>query len=72
MNRVIMELAIEQVKQMFQPVDRVCALCRKNEVDHAEDEMIEIKGIPTEVGLPTCKSCFINLQIVIGEISCEY
>ena len=72
MNRVIMDLAIEQVKQMFPPTERVCALCRKNEVAHTEEEMIEIKGIPTKVGLPTCQNCFVNLQIVIGEISCEY
>jgi hypothetical protein len=67
-----MDQAIEQVKQMFQPSDRVCALCRRNKIDYTGNETIEIKGIPTEVGLPTCKSCFINLQIVIGEISCEY
>jgi hypothetical protein len=67
-----MNLAIERVKQMVSPLDSLCAICHKNAVAYPEDEMIEIKDMPTEVGLPTCKTCFTNIQIMIGELSCEY
>jgi len=72
MNKAIMKQAIERVQRMFSPSDAVCAVCRKNKIDYSENEGIDIKGMPTEVGIPTCKSCFDNIQIVIGEISDEY
>lgn len=72
MNKTIMELAISQVKRLVVPIDGKCEICHRNEAQFSTDEIIEIKGIPTEVGLSTCRSCFDNIQIAAGEISEEY
>ncbi len=72
MNKKIMELAISQVKSLVKTVEDKCEICHKNSVDFEAIEIIEIIGMPTEVGIPTCKTCFNNIQIAIGEISEEY
>ncbi len=72
MNNKIMELAISQVKSLVKNVDDKCEICHKNSVDFEAGEIIEIIGMPTEVGIPTCNTCFNNILIAIGEISEEY
>jgi hypothetical protein len=72
MNKTIMKMAISQVKGMVCPADDKCEICRKNIVELQPNEIIDIKGMPTEIGIPVCRSCFDNLQITIGEISEEY
>ena len=72
MNNKIMELAISRVKSLILQIDGKCEICHKNTVEYKAEEIIEIKGMPTEVGIPTCRTCFDNIQIVIGELSEEY
>ena len=67
-----MELAISQVKNLVSQMDDKCEICHKNLIEYQSEEVIDIKGMPTEVGIPTCKTCFDNIQIAIGEISEEY
>ena len=65
-------MAISQVKGMVCPVDNKCEICRKNIAEIQPDEIIDIKEMPTELGVSLCRSCFDNVQIAIGEISEEY
>ncbi|MBT3312200.1 MAG: hypothetical protein HN737_11365 [Desulfobacterales bacterium] len=72
MNKIIMKLAISKVKGMVCPVDNKCEICRKNITERKQNEIIKIKGMPTEIGILVCGNCFDNIQIAIGEISEEY
>jgi len=67
-----MKMAIAHVKSLTTQVDHLCEICRKNPSEISEDTAIEVKGIPTEVGIGICKTCFDNIQIAIGEISQEF
>ena len=72
MNKVILERAIEQVKNLFTVTGDICALCHKNKVEIGASRTIEIIGMDTEIGAPVCQSCFDNILIAVGEISQEY
>lgn len=72
MNHIIMKMAISHVKSITTQVDLLCEICRKNKSEIPEDTVIEVKGIPTSVGISTCKTCFDNIRIAIGEISEEF
>lgn len=72
MNKVILDRAIEQVKNLFTVTGEICGLCHKNKVEIDPSRTIEIIGMETEIGVPVCQSCFDNIQIAVGEISQEY
>ena len=72
MNKIIMKMAIAHVKSIVTQTDHLCEICRKNPSEIPETAVIEVKGMETEVGIATCKTCFDNIQIAIGEISEEY
>ncbi len=52
--------------------DDKCEICKKNKFEIPANESIEIQGIDTEVGIQTCRTCFDNIQIAVGQISQEY
>lgn len=72
MNKIILERAIDQVKQILAPVDGICAVCYRNSAVIVPETRIEIMDVPTEIGIPVCRSCFDNILIAIGEIVQEY
>jgi hypothetical protein len=53
-------------------MDHLCEICRKIKSEIPEDTEIDVKGIPTAVGISTCRTCFDNIRIAIGEISEEF
>lgn len=65
-------MAIQRVKELVCHVDDKCEICHTGNVEFPATEMIEVLGTPTEIGISTCKICFDNIQIAIGEISQEY
>lgn len=72
MNKVILERAIDQVKSLVAPLEGICGICQKNKSEIPSQEEIDIIDMPTQVGVPTCRTCFDNIRIAIGEISQEY
>ena len=72
MNKIILDQAIDQVKTVVAPLQGICTICHKNKSELAPETLVEIIGTPTPVGIPTCRSCFDNILIAIGEISQEY
>ncbi len=72
MNETIIKIAVKNVKKMVSPVDDLCELCRKNKSEIPPTFEIEIKGIMTEIGVYSCKSCLDNIRIEVGILSDEY
>ncbi len=72
MNKEILLQAIEQVKTLVAPDMNLCQICHKNTWEFTPETELDIIGTPTAIGLSTCRSCFDNLQIAVGEISMEY
>lgn len=72
MNRTILQQAIEQVKTLVSPDRNLCQICHKNTWDFPPETQLDIIGVPTAIGLCTCRSCHDNLMIAIGEISMEH
>lgn len=72
MNHIIMKMAISHVKSLTTQTDHLCEICRKIKSEIPEDTEIDVKGIPTAVGISTCRTCFDNIRIAIGEISEEF
>jgi hypothetical protein len=72
MNKIILERAIEQVRQILTPVNGICGICYRNKASILPDTPIEILDMPTKIGLHVCQSCFDNILIAAGEISQEY
>lgn len=72
MNKVILDRAIEQVKDLFTVTGEICGLCHKNKAEIEPSKTVDIIGIDTEIGVSVCKSCFDNILIAVGEISQEY
>jgi hypothetical protein len=72
MNKIILEQAIEQVKTVVGPVQGICSVCLKNKSEISPETLVEVIGTPTPIGVHTCRTCFDNIIIAIGEISMEY
>ncbi len=72
MNKVILHQAIEQVKTLVAPDMKLCQVCHKNVWEFPPETQLDIIGTRTAIGLSTCRSCYDNLLIAIGEISMEY
>ncbi len=72
MNRIILEQAIEQVKNVVAPDMNLCGICHKNTLEFPAETELDILGTPTAIGFAVCRACHDNLLIAIGEISMEY
>ncbi|MFA6012675.1 MAG: hypothetical protein WC799_21970 [Desulfobacteraceae bacterium] len=72
MNHIILQQAIEHVKTVVAPNMDLCQVCHKNTWIYPPETEVEVIGTPTAIGLTTCRNCFDNLLIAIGEISAEY
>lgn len=72
MNKIILERAIDQTKNLLAPMGGVCEICYRNKPVFGPETEVDILDMPTKVGVDLCQSCYDNILIAIGEISQEY
>lgn len=72
MNNIILQQAIEQVKTVVAPNMDLCQVCHKNTWIFPSETEVDVIGTPTAIGVTTCRNCYDNLLIAIGEISMGY